>query len=145
MTGETYLGKIQNMTRTMQNVVFVRGKKSFNTSEMRMLEEIVAADKKGERLISTELADKVGVTRSAISQMVNRLSAKGLVKRVPDDVDKKIAYIELDGKAKEMYLAQRKKMGEVVNKVINDFGIDKANQMIKLVEEFSDSVYRNVR
>ena len=145
MTGETYLGKIQNMTRTMQNVVFVRGKKSFNNSEMRMLEEIVAADKKGERLISTELADKVGVTRSAISQMVNRLSAKGLVKRVPDDVDKKIAYIELDGKAKEMYLAQRKKMGEVVNKVINDFGVDKANQMIKLMEEFSDSVYRNVR
>ena len=145
MTGETYLGKIQNMTRTMQNVVFVRGKKSFNNSEMRMLEEIVAADKKGERLISTELADKVGVNRSAISQMVNRLSAKGLVKRVPDDVDKKIAYIELDGKAKEMYLAQRKKMGEVVNKVINDFGVDKANQMIKLVEEFSDSVYRNVR
>ena len=145
MPGETYLGKIQNMTRTMQNVVFVRGKKSFNNSEMRMLEEIVAADKKGERLISTELADKVGVTRSAISQMVNRLSAKGLVKRVPDDVDKKIAYIELDGKAKEMYLAQRKKMGEVVNKVINDFGVDKANQMIKLVEEFSDSVYRNVR
>ena len=145
MTGETYLGKIQNMTRTMQNVVFVRGKKSFNNSEMRMLEEIVAADKKGERLISTELADKVGVTRSAISQMVNRLSAKGLVKRVPDDVDKKIAYIELDGKAKEMYLEQRKKMGEVVNKVINDFGVDKANQMIKLVEEFSDSVYRNVR
>ena len=145
MTGETYLGKIQNMTRTMQNVVFVRGKKSFNNSEMRMLEEIVAADKKGERLISTELADKVGVTRSAISQMVNRLSAKGLVKRVPDDVDKKIAYIELDGKAKEMYLAQRKKMGEVVNKVIIDFGVDKANQMIKLVEEFSDSVYRNVR
>ena len=145
MTGETYLGKIQNMTRTMQNVVFVRGKKSFNNSEMRMLEEIVAADKKGERLISTELADKVGVTRSAISQMVNRLSAKGQVKRVPDDVDKKIAYIELDGKAKEMYLAQRKKMGEVVNKVINDFGVDKANQMIKLVEEFSDSVYRNVR
>lgn len=145
MTGETYLGKIQNMTRTMQNVVFVRGKKSFNNSEMRMLEEIVAADKKGERLISTELADKVGVTRSAISQMVNRLSTKGLVKRVPDDVDKKIAYIELDGKAKEMYLAQRKKMGEVVNKVINDFGVDKANQMIKLVEEFSDSVYRNVR
>lgn len=145
MTGETYLGKIQNMTRTMQNVVFVRGKKSFNNSEMRMLEEIVAADKKGERLISTELADKVGVTRSAISQIVNRLSAKGLVKRVPDDVDKKIAYIELDGKAKEMYLAQRKKMGEVVNKVINDFGVDKANQMIKLVEEFSDSVYRNVR
>ena len=145
MTGETYLGKIQNMTRTMQNVVFVRGKKSINNSEMRMLEEIVAADKKGERLISTELADKVGVTRSAISQMVNRLSAKGLVKRVPDDVDKKIAYIELDGKAKEMYLAQRKKMGEVVNKVINDFGVDKANQMIKLVEEFSESVFRNVR
>ena len=49
MNGETYLGKIQAMTRKMQNVVFVRGKKSFNNSEMRMLEEIVMAEKKKER------------------------------------------------------------------------------------------------
>ena len=145
MTGEAYLGKIQSMTRKLQNVVFVKGKKSFNNSELRMLEEIVAADKKGERLISTQLADKVGVTRSAISQMVNRLSEKGLVQRVPDDVDRKIAYIELTGNAKELYNAQRKRMGEVVAKVVADFGADKANQMLKLVDEFCDSVYKIVR
>ena len=145
MNGETYLGKIQAMTRKMQNVVFVRGKKSFNNSEMRMLEEIFLANKKKERLISTELADRVGVTRSAISQMVNRLSAKGLVKRVPDEVDRKIAYIELDGKAKEAYLAQRKRMGESVSKVIAEFGAEKVDQMLKLVDEFSHAVYRNVR
>ena len=145
MTGEAYLGKIQAMTRKLQNVVFVKGKKSFNNSELRMLEEIVAADKKGERLISTQLADKVGVTRSAISQMVNRLSEKGLVQRVPDDVDRKIAYIELTGNAKELYNAQRKRMGEVVAKVVADFGADKANQMLTLVDEFCDSVYKIVR
>ena len=145
MTGEAYLGKIQAMTRKLQNVVLVKGKKSFNNSELRMLEEIVAADKKGERLISTQLADKVGVTRSAISQMVNRLSEKGLVQRVPDDVDRKIAYIELTGNAKELYNAQRKRMGEVVAKVVADFGADKANQMLKLVDEFCDSVYKIVR
>ena len=145
MTGEAYLGKIQAMTRKLQNVVFVKGKKSFNNSELRMLEEIVAADKKGERLISTQLADKVGVTRSAISQMVTRLSEKGLVQRVPDDVDRKIAYIELTGNAKELYNAQRKRMGEVVAKVVADFGADKANQMLKLVDEFCDSVYKIVR
>ena len=145
MTGEAYLGKIQAMTRKLQNVVFVKGKKSFNNSELRMLEEIVAADKKGERLISTQLADKVGVTRSAISQMVNRLSEKGLVQRVPDDVDRKIAYIELTGNAKELYNAQRKRMGELVAKVVADFGADKANQMLKLVDEFCDSVYKIVR
>ena len=145
MTGEAYLGKIQAMTRKLQNVVFVKGKKSFNNSELRMLEEIVAADKKGERLISTQLADKVGVTRSAISQMVNRLSEKGLVQRLPDDVDRKIAYIELTGNAKELYNAQRKRMGEVVAKVVADFGADKANQMLKLVDEFCDSVYNIVR
>lgn len=145
MTGEAYLGKIQAMTRKLQNVVFVKGKKSFNNSELRMLEEIVAADKKGERLISTQLADKVGVTHSAISQMVNRLSEKGLVQRVPDDVDRKIAYIELTGNAKELYNAQRKRMGEVVAKVVADFGADKANQMLKLVDEFCDSVYKIVR
>lgn len=145
MTGEAYLGKIQAATRTMQNVVFVKGKKTFNNSELRMLEEIVAADKKGERLISTQLADRVGVTRSAISQMVNRLSSKGLVKRVPDDVDRKIAYIELTGNAKELYSAQRKRMGEVVSKVVAEFGTDKVNQMLKLIDEFGDCAYRAAR
>lgn len=138
MTGEAYLGKIQAMTRKMQNVTFVKGKKTFNNSELRMLEEIVAAEKKGERVISTQLADRVGVTRSAISQMVNRLSQKGLVKRVPDDVDRKIAYIEMTGDAKELYAAQRKSMGDVVAKVVAEFGADKTNQMLKLIGEFGD-------
>ena len=77
--------------------------------------------------------------------MVNRLSEKGLVQRVPDDVDRKIAYIELTGNAKELYNAQRKRMGEVVAKVVADFGADKVNQMLKLVDEFCDSVYKIVR
>ena len=63
--------------------------------------------------------------------MVNRLSAKGLLKRVPDEIDSKIAYIELDGKAKEMYMAQRRRMGESVSKVIAELGEDKAKQMLK--------------
>lgn len=145
MNGENYLGKIQAMSRSMQNVVLLKGRKTFNDSEMRMIEEIVAADKKGEKLISTELADKIGVTHSAVSQMVNRLSRKGLVKRVPDEIDRKIAYVCLDGKAKELYVAQRKRMGESVAKIMSEFGAEKLDELLRLVDEFSDAVYRNVR
>lgn len=144
MTGEAYLGKIQAAARKLQNVTFVKGKKTFNNSEMRMLEEIAAAEKKGDRLISTQLADKVGVTRSAISQIVNRLSDRGLVVRIADDVDRKIAYIEMTDKAKALYQSQRKRMGDVVAQVVDEFGADKTNEMLELVNEFYRAVNKVV-
>ena len=109
---EDYLLRIISIIRTMENISFVDKKTRLHDSEIRMLSEIFAAQSEGKRLISTQLADRLNITRSAISQMVNKLEKMGVVNRIPDEVDKKIAYIELSNLAHEKYLEASKKVAD---------------------------------
>ena len=65
----------------------------FNNTEMLMMCEIVVAKQEGRRLISSRLAEMLNITRSAVSQIVNKLESRNVVRRVPDAKDRKIAYI----------------------------------------------------
>lgn len=108
----------------------------FNNTEMRLITEILDAKYKGERLISTQLAKKLGVTRSAISQIVNHLEEQGVVKRVADDVDRKIAYIEATDKMLEEYNADIAICTEFMGKLVRDFGEDDFYKMCELLNNF---------
>ena len=108
----------------------------FNNTEMRLISEILDAKYKGERLISTQIAKKLGVTRSAISQIVNRLEAQGILQRVADEVDRKIAYIEITENALEMYGDDLKICVDFVGRVVERFGVEKVNNMCAAFEEF---------
>ena len=92
---ESYLNEIFLMIQKAEKLTVTDKKTSFNNIEMRLIGEILSSAYVGRRLISTQLATRLGVTRSAISQIVNKLEERGVVKRVSDSVDRKIAYIEL--------------------------------------------------
>ena len=90
----------------------------FSDTELRLIAEILSATYEGKRLISTQLADMLGITRSAVSQIVNNLEKRNVVKRVADDVDRKIAYIELTEEAMESYLADLKIYEPFIERVV---------------------------
>jgi len=108
----------------------------FNNTELRLLAEVLSAQYEGKRLISTQLADLIGVTRSAVSQIVNRLEAENFVKRVADDVDRKIAYIEVTDNALELYKEDLENCKNYVAKIIDRFGEDKFRQLCELFDDF---------
>lgn len=58
-----------------------------STARYLALEELVRA---GEPLTLSELAGRLGCVRSNITQLVDRLEADGLVKRVSDPVDRRV-------------------------------------------------------
>ena len=82
-----------SLLKKREEIIISDKKTRFSNTELRLLFEILTAKYEGKRLISTQLAKRLGVTRSAISQIVNRLEEEGVVRRVADDVDRKIAYI----------------------------------------------------
>ena len=86
-----YLGRLLTLLKMQDRIIFREGKTRFNNTEFRLIGEIVSAKYEGKRLISTQIAKRLGITRSAVSQIVNRLEKQCVVQRVPDDVDKKIA------------------------------------------------------
>jgi DNA-binding MarR family transcriptional regulator len=137
---ERYLHDIFMMVRRRDAFIVAQKNSQFSDTELRMLSEILAAKHKGERLISTELANILGVTRSAISQIVNRLEARGVVKRVADDVDRKIAYIEVTDEAMESYSEDLKNCSLFVGRVVEKFGEENFDKMCDLFEEFTNLI-----
>ncbi len=137
---QKYLSAVFSIIKK-RDAIAVAGKNShYNDTELRLIGEVLAARSEGERLISTEIARRLGVTRSAISQIVNRLESQGIIKRVPDDVDRKIAYIELTKSAMNEYEADMQTCAAFIGKVVSRFGEERFWQMCDMVTEFVDLV-----
>ena len=135
---EKYLNAVFSMMKKRDGIMVADKKTRFNDTELRLISEVLSAKQGGNRLISTQLATKLGVTRSAISQIVNRLEETGVLKRVPDAVDRKIAYIEVTEETMDSYRADMKTCGDFVGRVVERFGDEKFKQMKGLLEEFMD-------
>ena len=139
---EKYLNDLFRLMKRRDNVIISDKKTHFNDTEIRLLNEVYLAQSRGERLISTQIAKLLGVTRSAISQVVNRLEQEGVVKRVADDVDRKIAYIEVTDKVLAEYEEDRTLCLDFINRVVNKFGADKFDKLCLLFDEFMETVER---
>lgn len=116
------------------------GRGPFNQTEMQMMREILAAREQGKRIISSRLAKMLGITRSAVSQMVNKLEKKGVVCRVPDAKDRKIAYIELSEKACAVYEDFKNQVNAFLSKIISRMGEERVEHFMAEAREFI-SVY----
>ena len=138
--GKVYLNQLYRSIKKMQAISEINQNLRFSVTEMRFLGEIIHAKYAGKRLISTQIAKNLGITRSAISQIVNRLVADGVVKRVADDVDRKIAYIELTEDAMESYLADLKIYEPFIERVVEKFGADRFQQLCDLMDAFYDLI-----
>ena len=100
---QDYLVKIFDLMRVKESITINDRNAKFKSTEMRLLTEVLLAKYENKRLISAQLARLLGVTRSAVSQIVNNLEERGVVVRVPDGIDKKIAYVELADGVLESY------------------------------------------
>ena len=139
-TNKEYLGKVFSMLKNMENVVMVNKKTKFNNSELRLISEVLLAKYEGKRYISTQLAGRLNVTRSAISQIVNKLEKEGVVKRTPVADDRKTAWVEIADGALDSYEQELAAAAEFCGKVVKKFGAAKLDRLLVLANDFADSV-----
>lgn len=142
---EEYLRKLLSLFKARGELAIVDKKTHFNHTEIRMLLEIFTARSENRRVISAELARRLGVTRAAISQMVNNLEAQGIVKRVADDIDRKIAYIEISEGVFELYQSDISKCASFVSGIVEEFGEENFNEMCRLFQAFAALVGEKIR
>lgn len=133
---EKYLHSVFSLLKKRDSLTVADRKSRFNDTELRLMGEVLTAKYEGKRLISTQLAKLLGVTRSAISQIVNRLEEQGVVKRVPDDVDRKIAYIEITESTLSTYEEDLKTCADFIGGVVSAFGEEKFETMCESLNEF---------
>lgn len=139
-TNEEYLSKIFAICKKMERITMLKDKTQLNTTEFRLLWEIILASNEDKRLISAQLAKRLCITRSAVSQIVNNLEKRGIVKRVADDVDRKIAYVELTDSTMEAYLSAKSSAEVQVGEIIRVFGKENMDQLFALADKFGEVV-----
>ncbi len=137
---QKYLSAVFSIIKKRDAIAVSDKNNHYNDTELRLIGEILAARSEGERLISTEIAKRLGITRSAVSQIVNRLEAQGVVKRLADDTDRKIAYVELTKSALAEYEADMEVCAQTMGRVVEKYGVERFWQMCDMVSEFVDCV-----
>ena len=139
MEGSNLMQEMYAIGKRLEELKIFHHAMPFNNTEMQMMREIIAAKERGSRVISSGLAKLLGITRSAVSQMVKKLESKGVVRRVPDSRDKKIAYIELSDKARSIYEESRARVNGLLERIVAKLGEEKVEHFITGTNEFIDA------
>jgi len=133
---EEYLCRIFAMLKKVEKFSALKEKTELNNTELRLISEIIFEKQQGRRLISTQLAKRLHVTRSAISQIVNNLEKRGVIQRVAAEDDRKIAYIELTDNAMDIYRKAKQAGVDFVGKFLKEFGKENLDQLLALTDSF---------
>ena len=139
MEANRLLQELYSIARRLESAQLFNHAFPFNNTEMQLIKEILRAKETGGRMISSRLAKVLGITRSAVSQMVSKLEAKNVVKRVPDDKDRKIAYIELSDTARAQYEDMKGRVNAILSSVIGELGDEKVETFVSSANEFIDA------
>lgn len=137
-----YLLKLFHLVKDLGDIDFFWGKAKLSRTEFRILWEVANEQCEGRDIISSELARRIGITRSAVSQIVAKLEKNGIVKRVGSEYDRKIAYIRLTDEAKETFLHQARQANEFADRVLAEFGKERLDKLLDESREFSELCYR---
>ena len=144
MESGKYLNKLILTVKFMEGLDMMPASTNLTQTEFRLLREIVMEREAGKQIISSEIARRLNITRSAVSQLVTKLEKRGIVERTASPTDRKIFYVVLSESSLNVFKKQCDEANKLINRVIEVFGKEKTDQLIELYEEFA-SVFNLVR
>ena len=144
MESGKYLNKLILTVKFLEGLDMMPANVNLTQTEFRLIREIVMEREAGKKIISSELARRLNITRSAVSQLVTKLEKRGIVERTASPTDKKIFYVVLSESSLNVFRQQCEEANKLINRVVEVFGKEKTDKLIELYEEFA-SVFDQVR
>ena len=144
MESGKYLNKLILTVKFLEGLDMMPANTNLTQTEFRLIREIVMEREAGKNIISSEIARRLNITRSAVSQLVNKLEKRGVIERMAAPDDRKIFYVVLSESSLNVFKRQCNETNKLINRVVEEFGKDKTDQLIELYEEFA-SVFDRVR
>jgi DNA-binding MarR family transcriptional regulator len=86
---------------------------------------------------SSELAEAFDVNKSAITAIINRLAERGLIERTRDENDRRVVYLTLSKKGKEMSRKTQEKVHLLVESLITQFEEKEITNFINTYEKLA--------
>lgn len=100
--------------------------------------------KESGRLRNAELADRLGVSPSAATQLVHGLEAAGFVVREADDDDRRVTYIDMSAAGKDYLDYLRKRRNEHMYHVFDKLNVTELSQLAAITAKLADTIQEDV-
>lgn len=137
MESGKYLNKLILTVKFMERLNLLPTNAHLTQTEFRLIREIVMEREAGNQIISSELARRLNITRSAVSQIVTKLEKRGVLERMASSTDRKIFYVVLSESSLAVFKQQCDEANKLINRVVEEFGKEKTDKLIELYEEFA--------
>lgn len=138
MQTEEILRDIYDVGRRFESLRGNRGLMRFCSSETLLVYELARAEEEGRKVIASDLAKALGVTRSAVSQTLAKLEKKGTVRRFSDGHGG--VSVELTARAHGEYEENRRWLGDFLAPVVERLGEEPVRLMFRGIRRFFDEV-----
>ena len=86
----------------------------------------------------SEISNKMNLANSTVSGIIDRLEKIDVVKRVRSKEDKRVVYVELSSKAKELHEGFHNLMNEYLEDIIRDANEEQINRILNGLETLKD-------
>ncbi len=140
-----YFIRLLQCIKRLEEINVVPGENRLSQTEFRLLAEVVIENDRGREIISSELARRLGITRSAVSQIVTKLEKRGVVQRFSSDSDRKIAYIRLSDDAAQTVAEYSSCVDEIMDLVIKEFGDERLRNLLSECEQLDETFEKILR
>jgi len=94
------LGLFSNLARLRESLTRIYGPAGLSEHKFAVLEALAAPD--AASLLPSELARRIHITRSAMTELLDRLEARGWVQRARDPSDRRIIRVQLTAEGRRV-------------------------------------------
>lgn len=89
-------------------------------------------------ITATDLCNETKMLKSQMNRTLNSLEAKQLIIRERSLEDKRCVYVSMNMDKADIYYEQHAKIMELMDRIVNEFGEEKAYEIIELFTMISD-------
>lgn len=93
---------------------------------------------KVETCTSSELAEVFDVKKSAITAIITRMWEKGLIQRTRDENDRRVVYLTMTDKGRELFQETEEKIQDLVESFITRFDQSEIAQFLNTYEKLNE-------
>ena len=92
----------------------------------------------GKSATISEIANKIGITLAAVTHQINAMEEQGLIKRLSNNDDRRIVFIELTNKGRAQVAELKKEFAKKTQILVQFLGEKDTKDLIRLVKKLAD-------
>lgn len=128
------------MEKFRRNVAYKKMNGEIPHSEFKLLKVIKRRNAEGEEVTVSTLSEQIGVSKSAISQMINHLEDEEYIERITTKNDRRLVYVRLTEHGERFLTEQYQRFLQGMTEIFNQMGEKDTEELLRLLEKLYEIV-----